>query len=246
MADPAKAIAARAHQRGQNRLDTAAQHHIRVSNNAGGDPGFAKDAAVAHRRDAIGELNLADRPHFLGAPIAIHRTRLHVHRRNNIVTAAGIQQQVIQQIPPSRALPQMMVRIDDRQFRFENRLLAPVEPISGESGSMARLAVAHTRAVTKGPPHRREGWKIRVGSFDSPPLTNGIGELLYPTVDQDGEAIAGMAAILAARRLQFASSVRMARITSVMRSVALPPAVRIAGCHSGERRRERRQGRVHL
>jgi hypothetical protein len=24
----------------------------------------------------------------------------------------------------------MMVRIDDRQFRFENRFLAPVEPIS--------------------------------------------------------------------------------------------------------------------
>src|ERR1700731_3670013 len=60
---------------------------------------------------------------------------------------------------------------------------------------MARLAVAHTRAVTKGPPHRREGWKIRVGSFDSPPLTNGIGKLLYPTVNQDAEVIAGLVAI---------------------------------------------------
>jgi len=126
----AKAIAARAHQRGQDRLDTAAQHHIRVSNNAGGDPGFAKDATAAHSRDAIGELNLADRPHFLGAPIAIHRTRFHVYRGNNIVTAAGVQQQVIEQIAPSRALPQMMVRIDNRQSRFENRLLAPVEPLS--------------------------------------------------------------------------------------------------------------------
>src|ERR1035438_5291919 len=60
---------------------------------------------------------------------------------------------------------------------------------------MARLAVAHTRAVTKGPPHRRVGWKIRVGSFDSLPLTNGIGKLLYPTVNQDGEVIAGLVAI---------------------------------------------------
>src|SRR5260370_19197754 len=60
---------------------------------------------------------------------------------------------------------------------------------------MARLAVAHTRAVTKGPPDRREGWKIRVGSFDSPPLTNGLGKLLYPTVNQDGEVIAGLVVI---------------------------------------------------
>jgi hypothetical protein len=81
------------------------------------------------RRHAIGELDLADGAHFLGASIAIHRARLHVHRGNNIVTASGIEQQVAEQIPPSRALPQVMVRIDNRQFRFENRLLAPVEPI---------------------------------------------------------------------------------------------------------------------
>jgi len=86
MADPAKAIAARAAKRGQNRFDAATQHHIRVTNNAGGDPSSSEDATVAHSRDAIGELNLADRPHFLGAPIAIHRTRFHVHWQH-IVTA---------------------------------------------------------------------------------------------------------------------------------------------------------------
>src|SRR6185295_118550 len=53
MADPAKALTARAYQRGQDRLDTAAQHHIRVSNNAGGHPGFSKGATAAHSRDAI-------------------------------------------------------------------------------------------------------------------------------------------------------------------------------------------------
>src|ERR1700674_5184972 len=74
---------------------------------------------------------------------------------------------------------------------------------------MARLAVAHTRAVTKAPPHRREGWKIRVGSFDSPPFQRtGSGKLLYPTVNQDGEVIAGWST---SRRLLFPSSVRMPR-----------------------------------
>jgi len=46
-----------------------------------------------------------------------------------LLAAAGIEQQVLEQIPPSRALPQMVMRIDDRQFRFENRFFAPVEPI---------------------------------------------------------------------------------------------------------------------
>jgi len=104
-ADPAKAIAPRAHQRVQDRLDTATQHHVRVPDDAGGYPGFSEHAAAAHRRDAVGELYLTDRPHFLGAPVAIHRARFHVHGRDDIVAAAGIRQQVIQQISPSGALP---------------------------------------------------------------------------------------------------------------------------------------------
>src|ERR1700693_3506123 len=86
---------------------------------------------------------------------------------------------------------------------------------------MARLAVAHTRAVTKGPPHCREGWKIRVGSFDSPPLTNGIGKLLYPTVNQDGEVIGGLVAI---PETAVQSSVQMGRHPGAMR---IPPRKRM-------------------
>ena len=129
MADPSKAFAAGANQRGQDRLDAAAQRQIRVSDDAGACPGFATDSAAAHCRDAIGELGLPDGAHFLGALLAVHRARLHVHRRDDIVAAAGIEQQVLGQIPPSRALPQMVMRIDDRQFRFENRFFAPIEPI---------------------------------------------------------------------------------------------------------------------
>src|SRR5438093_10014024 len=63
---PRKRSPPSAHQRVQDRLDTAAQHHVRVSDDAGGYPGFSEHAAAAHRRDAVGELHLTDRPHFLG------------------------------------------------------------------------------------------------------------------------------------------------------------------------------------
>ena len=90
MTDPAKAVASRAHQTVQDRLHTAAQHHVRMPDDAGSHSSFAEDAAAAHRRDAIGELHLAHGPHFLLTLVAVHRIRLHVHRRDNIVTAAGI------------------------------------------------------------------------------------------------------------------------------------------------------------
>ena len=70
---------------------------IRVPDDTGGYPGLAEDAAAAHRRDAIGELDLADRPHFLWTPVTIHRARFHVHGRDNIVAAAGIRQKIFQQ-----------------------------------------------------------------------------------------------------------------------------------------------------
>src|SRR6266849_4550549 len=93
---------------------------------------------------------------------------------------------------------------------------------------MARLAVAHTRAVTKGPPHLREGWKIRVGSFDSPPLTNGIGKLLYPTVNQDGEVIAGLVAIPEAAVHKFCPDA-----PSLRRNCAAGPPPLTSDCEGG-------------
>jgi len=90
VADAPKAVASRAHQRVDDRLHATTQCHVRMSDDAGGHSGFTKGTATAHRGDAIGELYLAHRPHFLRAPVAVHRVRLHVHSPDNIVSAAGI------------------------------------------------------------------------------------------------------------------------------------------------------------
>ena len=65
----------------------------------------------------------------------VHRARLDVHRRDDVVAAVGIGQQVVNQIAPSGPDPQMVVWIDDRQLRLQNRLLATIEPILPDRAS---------------------------------------------------------------------------------------------------------------
>src|SRR6266550_6125376 len=65
----------------------------------------------------------------------------------------------------------------------------------GLDGAACCCAYARCDQVAAAPPRRVENSRRFI---DSPPLTSGIGELLYPTIDQDGEAIAGMVANLVA------------------------------------------------
>jgi hypothetical protein len=44
------------------------------------------------------------------------------------VSASDVEEQIIEQITPTWSIPQVMVRIDDRQIGLENRLFAPIEP----------------------------------------------------------------------------------------------------------------------
>jgi hypothetical protein len=85
---------------------------------------FSAISACAHGSDAVDELGLTHGLHFNWPAVAIHGTGLHEHGRYNVVAAAGIQQQVVIQIPPGSSHPKMMVRIDDREGGFEDRLLA--------------------------------------------------------------------------------------------------------------------------
>ena len=113
MTDTPETVATRASQRSQNRFDTAAQCQVGVRHQAGAYFGSTVESAGAHGRDAVHELHLADGPHFDGPLGAVHRGCLHGHRGDDIVAAVCIDQQIVQQIPPSRALPQMVMRIDD-------------------------------------------------------------------------------------------------------------------------------------
>ena len=68
------------------------------------------------------ELRLADRSHLGGAIGAIHRVALQKHGGHHVVAGAQVGEQLVQQVPMIRADPQVMVRVDDRQVRLEDRL----------------------------------------------------------------------------------------------------------------------------
>src|SRR6516225_9178062 len=59
---------------------------------------FTIGSGCGHRRDPIGEFDLADRTQVGGAPGAIHRQPFEVDSRCDVVPAAGIGEELGQQI----------------------------------------------------------------------------------------------------------------------------------------------------
>src|SRR5438046_8467024 len=112
MANAAEAVAAGTNMRRQDRLDSAAQGQIRLSVDAGADLGLAVSAAGAHGRDAVDELGLPDRPHLHRPTGAVHRARLDERGRDDVVAAARVVAQFVEQIAPAGPVPQVMVRIN--------------------------------------------------------------------------------------------------------------------------------------
>ena len=101
---------------------------------------FATVSAGAHRCDAVDEFGFTDRPHFDRPRVPLHGGRFDEYGRDDVVTAAGIGQQIIEHVTPPRSHPQMMMRIDDRQLRLKDRLLPPIKPIlSGNRQQGCRL-----------------------------------------------------------------------------------------------------------
>ena len=122
----------------EDTLGPAADAQIDIAD----DPSDATRLAVfprgAHRRDAIDEFGLAKRFVLLRAIGAIHLAALLEAGRDDVVAAADIPEQVREQIAVVRSVPQMMMRIDDRQIGLENFLAALVEPIRPHGGMTAR------------------------------------------------------------------------------------------------------------
>jgi len=54
---------------------------------------------------------------------AIHRAALLEDGGDDVVAAVEVSEQFRQQIGPAVTVPQMMMRIDDRQLRFEDQLV---------------------------------------------------------------------------------------------------------------------------
>ena len=87
---------------------------------------------------AVHELDLADRLHLVRSAGAEHRLAFEEHRRDDVVAAAEVGQQLGQEIEAARRrVPEMMVRIDDRQLGLERRLGRPLGEPGREVGVVA-------------------------------------------------------------------------------------------------------------
>ena len=96
---------------------------------------------------AIARANLAfaDRPHFLGTAGAIARTALDEHGRDDVVSRVDVGQEFVEQIAAARVVPEMMVRVDDRQIGFEYLLRQLAEPF--EIGQRAGVGAGFASGV---------------------------------------------------------------------------------------------------
>jgi hypothetical protein len=111
----------------QHLAHPGAESQVGMTDDRLGDATRAVTARSAHRRDAVDEFDLADRRHLRRAVLAVHRTAFQKDSGDDVVAPADISQQFREQIAaPLRRIPEMMVRVDDRQSRLERRLPRPL------------------------------------------------------------------------------------------------------------------------
>ncbi len=113
----------------EDSLGARAEPQIDKADDAGDATRRPVFARGAHRRDAADELGLAERFELLGPVGAVHLAGLLVAGGADVVTAADIGQQLREQIAIARAVPEMMVRIDNRQIGLDDLFVALVEPV---------------------------------------------------------------------------------------------------------------------
>ena len=122
----------------EDALGPAADAQIDIAD----DPGDATRLAVfprrAHRRDAVDEFGLAERFLLLRPVGAVHLAAFLEAGRDDVVAAADVFEQVLEQVAVAGPVPQMMVRIDDRQIGLEDLLAALVEPVRPDRRMTAR------------------------------------------------------------------------------------------------------------
>ena len=95
-------------------LGLIAEQEIDVADDAGADRGRTVAAACRHRRDAIGELDLADRAERLRPVRAIHRAAIDIDGGDDVVAGGDVGGHLLDHVAQPAAVPEMVMRIDDR------------------------------------------------------------------------------------------------------------------------------------
>ncbi len=130
----------------ENALGAAADPQIDIADDAGDAPRLPVFAAGAHRRDAVDELGLTQGFQLLRAVGTVHLAAFLEAGRGDVVAAADIGQQVLEQIAVAGPVPHVMVRIDDRQIRLDDLLAPAVEPF----GADRRMTAGRDRGLGHG------------------------------------------------------------------------------------------------
>ena len=105
----------------QHRVDTFTGTKIDVPDDRGADTG-AGLAPLRLRCDGRDEFRLANGAHLLGSGRPIGPEALKEHGGNDIVASVHIGQQLVQVVLAARPIPQVMMRIYDRQIRIQDVL----------------------------------------------------------------------------------------------------------------------------
>ena len=123
----------------QHRAYAAAQHQVGPADDRLAGACLAVLAGGAHGGDAVHELDLAHGLHLVRPGGAEHRLAFEEHRRDDVVAAADILQQLGQEVAAAiavRGVPQVVVRIDDRQVGLQRRLGGPLGQPGREIGTV--------------------------------------------------------------------------------------------------------------
>jgi hypothetical protein len=115
-----------------------------MPDNASAQPALAELSARAHRRRAVDEFDFADRLQLRRPVGPVHRAAFDEDALRDVVTAAGIGEQLVEQVAVPVAVPQMMVRIDDLERRLQD-FLFPLRPPRRVAVTRSGGAAGHSR-----------------------------------------------------------------------------------------------------
>ena len=143
LADALEAAAAGLDVRLQHGVDRFAQAEVAVADDTRARAQSRSFGTLSHGGDVF---SLTHRTQFLGPIAAIGKAALDEHGGLHIVPGREIGVQLVEQIAAGRPLPQMMVRIHDRQCRIDDVLAQPDEPGFVDMRVWIRLSLPRCRA----------------------------------------------------------------------------------------------------
>ncbi len=143
--------------RAEHVLDLGPQPQIDMTDDPRAGAHVAVETARRHRGDAIHELGLTDGTQRLGSVGAVHGAAFQIDGAAHLVAAVQVGKQLVEQVAPDvaddvhetvigwrqvlqqlrRTIPQMMMRIDDREIGLEDLLFR----LSHDPGSSRRSRI---------------------------------------------------------------------------------------------------------